>query len=133
MANKIFKNETAYDPGRYRFKLDFYTQTSTPDGAGGTTQSWILSQSTRAIKEVFPKRVNEQGQIIVQGGTTDQEEVWYFTIRYRRDWQPTKNMNFICENVVYTIRAIMPIDIPVNYMKMVAIQSDLTPDIFVTT
>lgn len=133
MAKTIFENHTFYDPGRYRFKLDFYEQVSMPDGAGGTIPTWVLSQSTKAIKEVFPKRVNEQGQIIVQGGTTDQEEVWYFTIRYRRSWSPVKNMNFICEGVVYTIRAIMPIDIPVNYMKMVAIQSDLSPEIFATT
>lgn len=133
MAKTIYKNKSDYDPGRFRFKLDFYTQIISPNAGGGGLPIWVLSQSTKAIKEDFPKRVNEQGQLIVQGGTTDQEEVWYFTIRYRRSWSPIKSMNFICDGIVYTIRAIMPVDIPVNYIKMVAVQSDLTPDIFATT
>lgn len=133
MAKQPFNNKTEYDPGRLRFAIDFYTQVSVPDGAGGTTQVWQLTHSTRAIKEPFPKRLNEQGQIIIQGGTIDQEEVWRFTIRFRHDWQPLKNMNFVCEGISYTIRAVTPLDIPVNYYQLTAVTSDLGPQIFATT
>lgn len=124
MSKQRFENKSFYDPGRFRFNAQFYQQVSTPDPAGGTTNVIQHILTTKAVKEAFTRRVNEQGQLIVAGGASEMEEVWYFVIRHRKGWRPTKAMNLICENWVYTIRDITDLDIPTNYVKLLCVKMD---------
>jgi hypothetical protein len=133
MAKKIFENKSFYDPGRFRYALSFYQQVAIDDGSGGSIVSWQLANQTRGIKELFPKRVNQDGQLIVQGGLTVEDDIWYLITRYNRSFTPNKAMNIVCDGLVYAIHAIIEVDIPINYIKYLCVNRDITPDIFPTT
>lgn len=129
MAKSIYKNKSEYDPGRFRFGVGFYVQTATDDGSGGSIVSWQLVNSTRAIKDKF----YEGSTVAIEANASTLNGDCAFVIRYRRDWHPEKDMNVLCDGVVYTISGIQNIDVPVNYWKLLCVKKDINPDIFPTT
>lgn len=114
-----FKNKTAYDPGRFRYKITFYEQVSTPDGYGGTTVTLTQVLETYAVRE----KLREGSQLALEAGASVLNSDCYFVIRYRAAFTPKKDMNLVCDGIYYTIRAIIEIDVPVNYYKLLCVQT----------
>lgn len=122
---KPYENKTQqYDPGRFRYDLSFYNQVTIDDGSGGSIVTLQFAHSTRAVKEVFPKRVNQDGQLIVQGGATSEDDIWYFVTRYNRSFTANKAMNIVYNGLLYSIHAIIEVDVPINYIKYLCVNRD---------
>lgn len=124
MATKPYNNKSQFDPGRFRSVITFSQETTTDDGAGGTVVTVTPVLTTKGIKDVYKHRLSENGQIILEGGITNETKIWYFIIRFRRSFTPTKTMQLTCEGQTYTIRDIEEIDIPVNYIKLLCVLSE---------
>lgn len=122
--SKPYNNKSVYDPGRFRFNIVFNQETTVNDGAGGTVVSLTPVLTTKGIKDVYKHRLSENGQIILEGGITNETKIWYFIIRYRKSFTPTKSMKLTCDGQNYTIRDIEEIDIPVNYIKLLCVLSE---------
>lgn len=118
--NKRYENKSAYDPGRFRFKLNFFRQTGIPDGAGGSIVSYIQAGSSYAAQE----KISEGDQIALDAGITALNQDCYFVVRYRASFVPEKDMVVYMNGQTYVVRAIIPIDVPINYIKLLCVKKD---------
>lgn len=118
--NKRYENKTAYDPGRFRFKLTFFNKVSVPDGAAGTTVAYTAAGTSFAVQE----NIREGDQIALDAGVTALNEASYFVIRYRTSFIPEKDMIVYYNSQTYVIRGIIPIDVPINYIKLLCVKKD---------
>lgn len=124
MSNKPYSNKTDFDPGRFRSVITFSQETTITLPSGDTPVTLVPVLTTKAIKDVYKHRLSENGQIILEGGITNETKIWYFVIRYRRSFTPTKSMQLTCDGQNYTIRDIEEIDIPINYIKLLCVLSE---------
>lgn len=122
--SKRFENKSFYDPGRFRFQVTFNQETINTLPSGDTEVTLVPILTTKAIRDIYKHRLSENGQIILEGGTTNETKLWYFIIRSRKAFMPTKSMQLVCEGQSYTIRDIEEIDIPVNYIKILCVLSE---------
>lgn len=120
MAKSIYKNKSDYDPGRFRHTLEFKAEQSTPDGAGGTTVATVTVLTTKAVRE----KISEHNQLAIQAGASWLTNDIFFTIRNRQGFYPEKDMIVACEGKTYTVRAIIELDQPVKYIKLLCIGSN---------
>ena len=124
--SKLFNNKTGYDPGRFRFKLTFFQQTSVPDGSGGTRSALVQLLTTRAAREPIVKRLNFLGNMDTIDGISVMQDYWYFIIRNRQFFRPAKDMSIFCnDGTTYVINAVLEVDVPVNYLKILAVKREV--------
>lgn len=119
MSKIKFVNKTFLDPGRLRYNIDFYEQASVINSYGDQQLSETLVMSTRASKQNIQNRPGSiYSQLEIEAGATLMNGDTYFTIRLRSDWQPKKNMRVVVDNRSYTLRALIPLDYPQNYWRI---------------
>lgn len=119
---KRFIHEAAnYDPGRFRFKLTFFKQVSTQSEYGGT---FVVNQhvlTTMAVQE----KLSERSQLALEAGASVLNQDCYFVIRNRSNFYPEKDMVVFCNGATYVIRAVVPLDVPVVYIKLLCVKQDI--------
>lgn len=120
---KVFENKTFYDPGRLRFPISFFEQTTVIDEYGSQSPSEILSLSTKAAQQNIQNRPGSiYSQLEEEAGATMMNGDTYYMIRYRKDWAPKKNMRVEVvlngSTISYTLRAIILIDVPLHYWRI---------------
>lgn len=118
---KPFANETLYDPGRFRFKLSFFQETSVQSVYGGTTAGWTFILTTQAVQE----KISSKNQFAIEAGASVLNQDCYFVTRYRSDFEPKKDMAIVCNGFAYLIKAVIPIDVPQRYWKLLCVKSDI--------
>lgn len=123
MGKQRFENKTNYDPGRFRYNVAFKKQESVPDGSGGTKVQLTDLITTKAVREEITRRVSLYGTLTTPAGDTVKTSDYYFIIRHRASFYPTKDMVLICNGDTYAINDIIEIDVPVNYIKVLCIKS----------
>lgn len=112
--NKRYENKSAYDPGRFRYSLTYRKQVSAPDGSGGTDVTFTDLLTVRAIRE----KLSEGNQLAITAGASLLTKDCYFIVRNRLDFYPEKDMNIVVDSLQYTIRAVIELDVPVTYIKL---------------
>lgn len=120
MARKRFENKTNLDPGRLRSKVEFFEESTVDDGWGGvivTTVSVLVTRGARV-------KISESSQMAIEAGASVFNQDTYLMIRKRNDFTPMKDMQIEIDGVQYTVRAIIPIDEPQNYWKLLCIRGD---------
>lgn len=117
---KRFENKSHYDPGRFRFSLTFFTQSTVDDGYSGTSSALLQSITTMAVQE----KLSDRSQLAFEAGASVLNQDCYFVIRQRNDFIPLKDMIVLCDGSTYVIKAIIPVDVPVNYIKLLCVKKD---------
>lgn len=124
MAKKIlYENKTFIDPGRLRFNISFFEQTTTPNEFGDQIPNEVLSYTSRASQQNIQNRPGSiYSQLEQEAGATLMNGDTYYTIRYRPNWHPKKNMRVeVTVNstiISYTLRAIIDLDQPTHYWRL---------------
>lgn len=114
-----YNNKTAIDPGRFRYKIDFYTVTTQRKEFGGQEPTYTLSRSTRAVMERIETRASSvYAQLAIEAGANMMTGDVYYVVRWTKEWEPTKNMIALVNGQTYEIRGIIPVDNPVNYWRI---------------
>lgn len=111
-----FENTSGYDPGRYRHILQFVKNAGRPDGFGGTEPVQLVTKNIRAIK----REIREGDQTAIVAGVTVLMGGVYFVIRRQTEWQPDKAMQIVYGGRKYEIKALIPVDEPQRYWKILA-------------
>lgn len=110
-----YNNKANFDPGRFRFKLEFYDQISEDDSSGGSQPFTAKVLTTKGIQEP----IRDGSQLAIEAGASQLNQDCYFIIRNRSDFTVTKNHIIVSNGTIaYVIAAIIPIDVPVNYIKI---------------
>jgi SPP1 family predicted phage head-tail adaptor len=115
-----YKDKGSYDPGRFRHMLEFKAEQSTPDGAGGTVVATVTVLTTKAVRE----KISEHNQLAIQAGASWLTNDIFFIIRNRQNFYPEKDMIVVSEGKTYTVRAVIELDQPVKYIKLLCSGSD---------
>ncbi len=118
---KPYENKTQYDPGRFRFQLTFFQQVSTQNEYGGTTVALTQVLTTMAVQE----KISERSQLAIEAGASVLNQDCYFVIRQRNNFTPLKDMIVLCNGSTYVIRAVIPVDVPVMYIKLLCVKQDV--------
>lgn len=114
-----FNNKTFLDPGRLRYNISFYEQTATNNQYGDQTPTEVLVMATRASRQNIQNRPGSiYSQLEIEAGATLMNGDTYYTIRSRNDWQPKKDMRVEVDGISYTLRALIPLDYPQNYWRI---------------
>lgn len=103
-----------YDPGLFRFTVGFWKEVSTKNRSGGQSVALQSFLQTLAVRE----DIREGNQLAIAAGASYLNEDCYFIIRNRQGFYPTKSMKVLCEGSYYTIAAVIEINIPVTYIKL---------------
>lgn len=103
-----------YDPGQFRHRILFVNQVSTPDDNGGVDVTLDPYFSTYAVQE----SIREGSQLAIAAGVSYLNDDRIYVIRDRCAITPEKNTMLTCEGHTYTIMAIVPINQPVEYLKL---------------
>lgn len=119
--NKPYNNKSNYDPGRFRFTLNFYQEVTTISDDGSQWVNFTPLLCTKAVQE--PLR--EGSQIAINAGASILNQDCYFVIRNRCGFYPEKDMIVLCGNQGYVINAVIPLDVPVNYIKLLCVRRDV--------
>lgn len=119
--NKRFNNKSNYDPGRFRFTLNFYQEVVAIGNDGSQTVSYTPILTTAALQE--PLR--DGSQIAIDAGASILNQDCYFVIRNRSTFYPEKDMIVTNGSQVYVINAVIPLDVPVNYIKILCVRRDM--------
>lgn len=119
----LYENKTFIDPGRLRFDIKFYTQSSSQDEFLNQTVTEVMTLQTRASQQNIQNRPGSiYSQLEEQAGATIMNGDTYYTIRYRSNWKPLKNMRVevtVNDTVIsYTLRAIIDLDQPTHYWRL---------------
>jgi hypothetical protein len=122
--NPIYNNKTAYDPGRFRYPVTFLQETVTTADDGSQTVGYINVLQTRAIRQAVTRRFSLTGDMTVDAGADLMNNYWYFIIRFRRDFTPTKDMLMATPDGIYTLTAVPELDEPPHYWKMLCFRTD---------
>lgn len=123
MKKLLYENKTFIDPGRLRFGIKFFEQTSTTNNFGDQSVNETLTLQTKASQQNIQNRPGSiYSQLEQEAGATIMNGDTYYTIRYRSNWHPKKNMRVeVLVNgiaISYTLRAIIDIDQPVHYWRI---------------
>ena len=120
MNRKPYNNKSNYDPGRFRALIVFKQQLGTDDGSGGSDITYPEVYTCKAIE--LP--VRDAAQLEIEAGASTMNEDRWFVIRYTSAFEPMKDMNIIHNSNPYVIRAIVPVDQPLKYYKLLAIRQN---------
>lgn len=123
MKKLLYENKTFIDPGRLRFDIKFFEQTSTTNNFGDQSINETLTLQTRASQQNIQNRPGSiYSQLEQEAGATIMNGDTYYSIRYRNNWKPKKNMRVevIVNGTVisYTLRAIIDLDQPTHYWRI---------------
>lgn len=119
MSKLKFANKTFLDPGRLRYAIDFYEQATTINEFGDQSIGETLVMSTMAARQNIQNRPGSiYSQLEIEAGATLMNGDTYYTIRWRGDWNPKKNMRVVVEGISYVLRALIPLDYPQNYWRI---------------
>jgi SPP1 family predicted phage head-tail adaptor len=119
--NKRFNNKSNYDPGRFRFTLNFYQEVTTISADGSQVVTLTPLLTTHAVQEPF----RDGSQIAINAGASTLNQDCYFVIRNRSTFYPEKDMIVTNGNNGYVINAVIPLDVPVNYIKLLCVRRDV--------
>lgn len=108
------------DPGRLIYNISFYQQTAVSNDSGGTTVGRTLALSTKAARS----EIREGNELALEAGASVLNQDCYYTIRFRKNFYPEKDMDAEVNGKIYTVRAIIPLNEPVNYIKLLCIKKD---------
>lgn len=124
--NKRFVDTANYDPGRFKYSLNFFKQTTVIQPNGDQVVTNVFVKTMRAVRENVSRRVglSLEGYLKDFGDASELLGAWVFTIRTSADFTPTKDMIFICQGVAYTSRIIQEVNQPGVYIKMLAVSTD---------
>lgn len=117
MNTQPYKNKTDFDAGRFREAIIFQQQVGTQKPSGGTVVALVDVKIAKAVK--LPVRDAAQLEITV-GATNMNEDVW-FVIRVFADFVPAKDMLVKQGTKRYTLVAIVPVDQPQKYWKLLCL------------
>lgn len=123
--NKRFENISNYDTGRFRNSLNFIQQVTTITPDGSQSVAYTPVKTMRAVRENVSRRVSLEGYLKEFADASELLGAWVFTIRKSADFYPTKDMLFICKGITYTPRIIQEVNEPVEYIKMLAVCTDV--------
>lgn len=125
--NKRYDNPINLDTGRFKYSLNFIQQVTTIMPNGDQIVSYTPVKTMRAVKENVSRRVglSLEGYLKEFADASELLGAWVFTIRKSSDFYPTKDMLFICQGVTYTPRIIQDVNQPVEYVKMLAVSTDV--------
>lgn len=117
---RAFNNKTRFDPGRLRQTIGFYRQevVDRPGGGSSVLTHFVVSKRAGELP------LNDHGNIEMLGGASLLNDDRLFVIRASKTFIPEKDMNVAYDGNYYTIVAINPLDIPVNYYKILCIRKD---------
>lgn len=124
MKKLLYENKTFIDPGRLRFDLKFFEQTTPTDPQyGDQIPTETLTLQTRASQQNIQNRPGSiYSQLEQEAGATMMNGDTYYIVRYRSNWHPKKNMRVEVvingQVISYTLRAIIDIDQPVHYWRI---------------
>lgn len=115
--NKPFNNKSAYDPGRLRYTLTFSSEQTTQNAYGNSEVTLVTTMVTKAAK----LQIGSYDQYAIEAGASMLRNDVYFVIRYRKDWTPLKDMVVECDGKTYKLHAVIELDQPVHYWKILCI------------
>lgn len=95
------------NPGKLNKRIRFQLITNTKNQFGGTTP--VVTNSLVTWGSLSP--IRQYNQVAIEAGATVLNGDIILIIRYRKGWQPLKNMLFMDEstpNIVYIIKSILP-------------------------
>lgn len=124
MSKKLlYENKTFIDPGRLRFNIRFFRQDTTQDNFGDQSITETLTLTTKASQQNIQNRPGSiYSQLEQEAGATVMNGDTYYTIRYRKNWRPLKNMRVEVDvngvTLNYTLRAIIDLDQPTHYWRL---------------
>lgn len=121
----LYNNKSQLDPGRFRYKIEFFREVSEIDEYGSQITGWQSVLLTKALKS----DIKAGDQRAYDAGATVFNQSCYFTIRHRRGFEPEKDMRVVIEGEQYVIAGYVPVDQPVMYYKILCIKSDHTADL----
>lgn len=141
MNRKPFNNKSNYDPGRFRTLIQFKTQQSTDDGSGGSNLTYSEGQSlgfqytlpivfggVPAIPEYECKsielQVRDEDQLVIEIGASSMNGDKWFVIRAHSGFTPKKYMNVYTADEKFILRAIVPVDNPVHYYRLLCVKQN---------
>jgi len=106
------------DPGKLDRRIQFGTWTSTEDAYGDYSFVFDSLLTTWAnVKPMNGSRQLEAGEQVIVEGTK-------FTIRYRTDFSPTKDMRILYIDRYYTIHSVRDMDDRRRYYEILAKVTD---------
>lgn len=70
------------------------------------------------------EKLSDRSQLAFEAGASVLNQDCYFIIRQRNDFTPLKDMIVLCSGSTYVIKAIIPVDVPVNYIKLLCVKKD---------
>jgi SPP1 family predicted phage head-tail adaptor len=115
--NKLFNNKSSVDPGRLRYTLTFSSEQTTQNEYGNSEVTYVTGMITKAAK----LQIGSYDQYAIEAGASMLRNDVYFVIRYRTDWTPTKDMVVGCDGKTYKLHAVIELDQPVHYWKLLCI------------
>jgi hypothetical protein len=123
MKKLLYENKTFIDPGRLRFNISFYETGFTTNEFGDQVPTETLTLQTKASQQNIQNRPGSiYSQLEQEAGATLMNGDTYYTIRYRSNWHPKKNMRVeVLVNgtiLTYILRAIIDVDQPVHYWRI---------------
>jgi len=120
MNKRPFNNKSNYDPGRFRSTVTFHKQISTPDSSGGSDLSLVHVYTCKAIM----LDVRDGNQLEINAGASILNDDKFFIMRYSKTFQPEKDMNLVCDDIWYVLRAIDYVDNIPHYVKLLCIKHE---------
>ena len=120
MNRRPVNNKSNFDPGRFTTDITFTKQVAVGDGSGGSDLTYPVLYTCRAVEG----QVRDGDQLAVGAGASVFNNDKWFTIRFNRNFTPTKDMNVVDRGKKYAIKGIIPLDIPVHYYKILCIRQD---------
>lgn len=111
---KPYQNKTHYDTGRFRFKLEFYEVVSLDNSGGGITPSTAKVYETYGVQEP----IKSGNQEAIEAGASVLNQDCYFVVRNNPSFTIEKSFLIVCNSITYNIAAIISVDVPINYIKL---------------
>jgi len=118
---QIRNNIKSYDPGLFRFAIEFWAHDAIPDDSGGTDLTFNGLLRTRAVRE----EIREGSQLAIVAGASLLNQDCYFVIRNRKWFYPAKDMQIRVDGEAYVLSAVVPINNPVTYLKLLCIKTPI--------
>lgn len=123
MKKLLYENKTFIDPGRLRFDIKFFEQSSNINNYGDQAITEEMTLQTRCSQQNIQNRPGSiYSQLEQEAGATIMNGDTYYSIRYRSNWRPKKNMRVeVTVNgivISYTLRAIIDLDQPTHYWRL---------------
>lgn len=111
-----FDNKSNFDPGRFRTSITFFAETDVVKESGGTIRAQVEVKTVKAVD----LQIKGNDQLAISAGATVVNDDRYFVIR--KDFKPTYDMVVKHGDRHYTLSVIQPLDVPVNYYRLLCIR-----------